>query len=287
MRLRAPAKINLTLDITGVREDGYHLISSVMQQVSLYDTVELRLNSEGSIRISSNVRYIPCDGRNICWKAAERYFQAAGLTGVGADIYIRKIIPTSAGLAGGSSDGAAVMLGLEQLTHALGPRLAEISGSVGADLPFCIKGGTCLCEGIGDILTPISRSRSNKIHIAVAKNTRGLSTPAIYSLYDSKRREPPVPDTATNTERLVRALERGDIQAVCGCMRNALEEVSAAEKPEIMQLKREMLSLGAINAMMSGSGPSVFGIFPDEDSAKYCVRALKSRGMTAYHAYFL
>lgn len=286
IRLNAAAKINLTLDITGIRHDGYHMLKSVMQTISVYDTVDIKATSSGIIDLKVNVPFIPCDNRNTCYKAAQLYFEACGMEIPGVEISVHKAIPSSAGMGGGSSDAAAVLRGLEYIYGKCPTDIFAIAEKVGADVPFCLAGGTKLCEGIGEILTPISLKphKTDGIHLVVAKNARGLSTPQIFSLYDNF-------DTSAivrpDSEKLIWALKSGDVHRVAESIGNVLEAVSVTERPEIAELINDIKSCGALNSIMTGSGAAVFGIFDNFGTARRCVNTLRQKGVYADYARFV
>ncbi|MBP5608775.1 MAG: 4-(cytidine 5'-diphospho)-2-C-methyl-D-erythritol kinase [Lachnospiraceae bacterium] len=276
--LKAYAKINLTLDITGRREDGYHLLRSIMQQISVYDVVELKKAGDISLELISageagcSHEVVPADPHNIAWKAAGLIIKEAGITG-GAKIILHKNIPAAAGLAGGSTDAAAVLKGMNEL-YGLGydtDRLCALGVRLGADVPFCIMGGTALAEGIGDKLTKLPSPQ--KAHILLAKLPMGVSTKQVYEAYDL------LPDTQREdmSGRLMDKLKNGsaDIKAVSSCLMNVLAEVTQKQYPVIGQMITKMTELGAGGALMSGSGPSVFGLFYDDNKVKEACDAMK------------
>lgn len=281
LKLYARAKINLTLAVTGKRSDGYHTLSSVMQQVSLKDTITMHIGDGEGVFLKSNLVYLPSDSRNLCVRAAQLYLDEANLK-YRVDMQISKRIPVAAGLGGGSSDAAAVLSGLESVFHAFGSDLPVLALRLGADVPFCLQGGVCLCEGIGENLTPLE-SRAGKTCIVIAKNVKGLSTPYIYQQFDAMAE----PVSPVDNQAVFDALRTGDVSALAAALRNDLEAVSLREKPEIATLKNRLLSLSAVGAMMSGSGPSVFGLFLREADAKAAVKALREEGAGAYFATFI
>ena len=259
----ARAKINLYLDVTRKRPDGYHELESVMQTVSLADTVTLE-KADGISLICDNLS-LPTDRRNLAVRAAEVFFMATGING-GPELRLCKRIPVAAGLAGGSADAAAVLRGLNRL-YAAGlsnQRLCEIAGTLGADVPFCVTGGTMLTEGIGDRMTPVSRMPDCRF--VVAKGKTGIVTASAYAALDSRfkdftEREP------RGIQPFLSRLKTGNIDTICKEMYNIFEEVVPPECEEVFELKRRLLDAGAVAAMMSGSGPSVFGIFRDGEAA--------------------
>lgn len=274
--ISSPAKINLSLDVTGIREDGYHLISSVMQTVSLCDTVQIMENGKKKISLFCNLPYVPRDERNIVWKAAELFFRETGLENPGIFLNIRKKIPVGAGLAGGSGNAAAVLLGLNTLfSGGLSEKqLAELGAKCGADVPYCFYGGTMLATGIGDQLEEVTPMPA--CHILLAKPGRGAATPKIYQLLDEMGIE-----KHPDTENLLAALKQ-DAAAVAAEMGNVLEPVTASLCDEIIPLKEEMLKSGALGAMMSGSGSTVFGIFSQDAAARQCAKEIKDRHQNCF-----
>lgn len=268
IQITAPAKINLTLDISGRRSDGYHLIRTVMQSVDLCDTVTLRLQAHGGIEIQCSSPAVPDDQRNIAYQAAQAFFAAAGCEGQGVSIKIKKKIPVAAGLAGGSADAAAVLLGLNALLDQPIPhdRLLDIAEQLGADVPFCLTGGTMLAEGIGSLLSPLPDMPD--CFIVLAKPEHGVSTRDAYRLFDSLEtvRHPDVDDVAE-------AICEGDLAHVSKLLANVFEETN--HSPEIGRIKETMRRYGCVGCCMSGSGPSVFGLFADKGDAEDCVSELK------------
>ena len=276
--IKAYAKINLTLDITGRREDGYHLLRSIMQQISVYDVVELKKADDISLKVvSSNAsglshEVVPEDARNIAWKAAELILKEAGISG-GVEIILHKNIPAAAGLAGGSTDAAAVLRGISRL-YGLGydsGKLCELGVKLGADVPFCILGGTALAEGIGDKLTVLPPPE--KAYILLAKLPVAVSTKQVYEAYDALS----VTEREDLSGRLTELLmdHGADIKAVSACLMNVLAEVTQDQYPVIGQMAGKMKELGAEGALMSGSGPSVFGLFADEIMVNKACDAMK------------
>lgn len=267
---RAFAKLNLSLDVVGRREDGYHDMCMVMQAVSLYDDIDISLNGSGKITVSSNLRFLPRDERNIAFKAAAAFFAEVKRPDLGADISIKKHIPVCAGMGGGSSNGAAV---LRALNSALGrpmdgDRLEALGATLGSDVPFCICGGTALAEGRGEILRDLSPL--SPCHIVICKPGFSVSTPALFSRLDLV----PVrfhPDT----QGLVSALDSSDLDGVSKRMFNVFEDVLPPTAGSIQQLKSSLLELGALGAVMTGTGSAVFGIFGSGDAALKAKSELK------------
>lgn len=258
---RSYAKINLTLDVLGKRDDRYHTVKMIMQTVSLYDLVLVDKIPHG-ITLSSNLKYLPTNEKNLAYQAAELFLSKTGITG-GARIMIHKNIPVAAGLAGGSGNCAAVLCAMNLLynTNLTSEQLCEIGAELGADVPYCIMCGTYLAEGIGEKLTPLSPMPQTTI--LIVKPQINISTASIYEQIDSA----PISERP-DTNAVISALARGDIYAVAGGLCNVMESVTQTQTPMIGGIKEKMLLNGAIGALMSGSGPSVFGIFDDYKKAK-------------------
>lgn len=270
LTLWAPAKINLSLLVQDRRADGYHEIRSVMQKISLYDT--LSFEKACSTSIASDLKYLPTDERNLCVRAANAYFQAAGIDG-GVSIRIRKAIPVGAGLGGGSADAACTLRALQTLYRPLEKQtLFDLALSLGADVPFCLStDNTCLCEGVGERLTPLALPQDFKAHLLLVKNERKLSTAQVYGAFDELPRGQRVGD-----ETLLAALQKGDLPLVCQGLVNELEAPVFSQKPQLAALCEQMLELGALGARMSGAGPTVYGLFSDEAAAKRASEAFSS-----------
>lgn len=272
LRLEAKAKINLFLEITGRLGNGYHTISTVMQEIGLCDYVTLSETDTADITLTSDCVTIPLDGRNIAYRCAALFFEKAGIENKGINIHIEKNIPMEAGLAGGSTDGAAVLKGLNDIygkpfTVA---QLCNIGAKVGADIPFCILGGTVLCEGIGDIMTPISPLP--RCYILIAKGKEGVSTKWAYEQFDLMENRPIKPNP------MVSLLEKGDINGICKGMYNCFELLV----PSVGEIKDVMVQSGALGSMMSGSGTAVFGIFDDEEKMKTAAIKLQYKNISVF-----
>lgn len=268
IKVLAPAKINLTLDVTGKRPDGYHNIESVMQAVDLYDEVTLTDNNSSEITVSCNYDGVPCDESNICYKAAKRFFDYTKMDVKGVHIDINKKIPTQAGLAGGSSDGAAVIMGLNAMFNAMlnQQEMHEIAEKIGADVPFCLIGGTKLCTGIGTTIKKIPVFRCENIVIA-KPNTVSVSTADAYRKVDALNPHP------SYTNEMVKSLYSRDIFRITTTIFNDFE--LALQIPEVVELKSKMLKLKARGVGMSGSGSAVFAVFTSTRRAKKCFEKLK------------
>ncbi len=259
---KAYAKLNLTLDVLSKRDDGYHDLDMVMQSISLCDTVSVRIGDGEGISVISNIRHIPNDERNIAYKAALAFETATGISCGGIHIAMEKRTPSSAGMAGGSADGAAVLRLLSELSdaHLSDEELCEIGVTVGADVPFCIIGGTALARGKGEILT-----RLNPIpdcFFVIGKPKHGASTKNVFAKIDSC----PIP-RHPDTRAMLAAIENGSLSGVCENVYNVFEPVVSEDVREILGIKNELLGNGAMTAAMTGSGSAVFGIFDSEAEA--------------------
>jgi len=272
---KAFAKINLSLDVLGKLENGYHEVQMVMQTVSLFDLVTVERINTG-IELSTNLPYLPLDRGNIAYKAAEEFFNYTGIK-EGVKIDISKRIPVGAGLAGGSSNASAVLKAMNKLfnTGLSLKELCAIGVKLGADVPYCILGGTRLAEGIGEKLSPLPKIP--KCSIILVKPAFSISTKTVYEKIDSctdfKRPE---------TKKLIDGLHEGNLDKIVSSMGNVLEEVSITEHPILQNVKNELIELGAIGAQMSGSGPTVFGIFKSYDLAREAKNKLWGKYKTVY-----
>lgn len=271
IKLRALAKINLGLDVTGCREDGYHEVKMVMQTIFLYDRIFLRITKKPGIEIVTNLPYLPVNENNLAYKAAKLLLDEFDLK-TGVKIEIQKYIPVAAGMAGGSTDAAAVLYGMNKLlklklsTQALMERGVKL----GADVPYCIMRGTALAEGIGEKLTPLPSMPP--CTILIAKPPVSVSTKYVYDnlILDEHTNHP-------NIDILLADLERGDLNGLSGHMGNLLESVTVEKFPVILEIEQVMRQNGAINAMMSGSGPTVFGIYDNKESAKNAFKEIRKK----------
>lgn len=263
--LKSRAKINLSIDVLGKRQDGYHIVEMIMQTIDLYDNLKITQIEEDSIKIKSNSQDIPLNQDNIVYKAANILKEKFNIK-KGIEISIQKNIPVAAGMAGGSSNAAAVLVGLNRIWD-LGLNqleLKDIALQLGADVPFCITGGSALAQGIGEELTDIKGLNEN-IYILICKPNIFVSTKEVYQSLDMneiKKR----PDN----QKLIDALQVNDVKYVSENMVNVLEEVTSSKYNEINQIERIIMDNKALGSMMSGSGPTVFGLF---DNKEYAIRA--------------
>ena len=263
MEERAYGKINLTLDILRRREDGFHDLRMVMQSVDLFDEITLNKREGEGIELSCDVGYVPSDGSNIAARAAEAFFRELGIRGEGLSIAIRKTIPVSAGMAGGSSDGAAVLRALGRMYRPDLPaeRLEAIAAQVGSDVPYCVRGGTALAEGRGEILTDLPPLPP--CWFVLCKPGFPISTPELFSRVRVKQLQFH-PDTAG----MLHSLETGDLEGICRRIYNVFEELLPRKYSRVLELKAALLDQGALAAAMTGTGPTVFGVFAGEEAAR-------------------
>lgn len=254
--VKAPAKINLTLDVLYKRPDNYHEIEMIMTTVDLADRIGLKATESG-IHIESADRFVPNDSRNLAYQAAKLLKDTFHIKS-GVIISLEKQIPVAAGLAGGSSDAAATLKGLNQLwqLNLSLDELAELGAKIGSDVSFCVYGGTALAKGRGEIIQELPAPPN--CWVILAKPTIGVSTADVYGAFDPSKAEHP------NTEQMVEALEAGDYQSMCDHLGNALESVTLEMHPEVAQIKEQMKKFGADAVLMSGSGPTVFGLVQQE-----------------------
>lgn len=272
LTLSANAKINLTLDILGTREDGYHEVAMIMQEISLHDTLSMGKINQGislTIAIEGQKGTLPADERNLCWKAAALVQKEYNLQ-EGVEIHLTKRIPMAAGLAGGSADAAAVLKGMNHLFR-LGmteARLCELGARLGSDIPFCIMGGTMLATGRGEVLTRLPSFP--RLSVVLAKPPVGVSTAWAYKTYDAGY-DGPHPDN----EAMLEAIHGGDARKAASLLCNVLEGVTETEHPVIADYKRLMMEHGAMASMMSGSGPTVFCLVREKQQAWHLADTLK------------
>lgn len=272
IKLKARAKINLGLDVVRKREDGYHEVRMIMQMINLYDKITMRRITESEIRVTTNLPYLPVNEDNLVYRAAKLLMDEFQVT-EGVEIELQKYIPVAAGMAGGSSDAAAVMVGINRIFH-LGltkKQLMERGVKVGADVPFCIMRGTALAEGIGEVLTPLPAMPH--CSLVIAKPKIHVSTKFVYgNLKANELKEHP------DIDGQVQALREGSLEQLVAKMGNVLETVTVPAYPVIDEIKKTMLKNDAMGAMMSGSGPTVFGVFEREERAQEVCRLLKKEG---------
>jgi len=275
MTIKAHAKINLSIDVLKKRPDGYHEVKMIMQTIGLHDLVRIERAAQG-IELGVDKPGIPCGDTNTAFRAAQLLMGRHGIKS-GVRIHISKNIPAAAGLAGGSADAAAVLTGMNEM-FSLGLKESELMSygkEIGADVPFCIKGGTMLAEGIGDILTALSPLPET--YVVLVRPSEDVSTKWVYQNLDLGRIADR-PDTAL----LVRALEEKRVDRLASNMRNVLETVTLEKCGIIASLKERLIDYGAAGSMMSGSGPTVFGIFLDSNSAFKAFEAFKNEGWNCF-----
>lgn len=269
INLKAMAKVNLGLDVVRRREDGYHEVRMIMQTVRMYDKILIRKIKEPEIKIRTNLFFLPVNENNLIYKAAKLLMEEFQIK-EGVSMKLDKFIPVAAGMAGGSSDAAAVLFGMNKLFR-LGLSQEELMKrgvKIGADVPYCIMRGTALAEGIGEILTELPPAPD--CHVLIAKPGISVSTKFVYeNLHADKLRHHP------DIDGLIETIRKKDFYGMAGKMENVLETVTVKEYPVIAELKAEMKKYGAANAMMSGSGPTVFGLFREEEKAKAAFLKLK------------
>lgn len=271
--LKALAKINLGLDVVRRREDGYHEVRMVMQTIHLYDRLEMEKTATQGIELSTNLSYLPVNENNLVYRAGKLLMDEFGIT-EGIKVYLNKRIPVAAGMAGGSTDAAAMLYGMNELFE-LGlsrEQLMERGVRIGADVPYCLMRGTALAEGIGEILTPLAPMV--KCPVLIAKPAISVSTSFVYQnlKLDADTKHPDI-------DRLIKDIRKQDLGAIAGDMGNVLESVTIPNYPVIAQIKEQMMDSGAINAMMSGSGPTVFGLFEEEETAQAAYQKMKESGL--------
>lgn len=267
---KAYAKINLYLGVHGLRPDGYHELETVFQTVELCDLVAVSLHRRGGISLRCSLPYLPTDGRNLAVKAAELFFRETGLENPGLNLNIKKNIPVGAGLAGGSTDAACVLRMLNRLfgMPLREEKLASVALTLGADVPFCLRGGTALAGGVGEKLH--SLPPMPECAVVIAKPGFSVSTKAAFALYDQTERGETRPGAP-----LLAALAEGDLGGVCRGLYNGLEAPVAGQYPQIERLRGRLLELGAVGARMTGSGSAVYGIFDGTEQADKAAEALR------------
>lgn len=277
--VKCNAKINLSLDVLRKRDDGYHDVEMIMQEIPLYDDITVKLGSRmpsAVIKLTCNNSAVPLDFANIAYKAAELFMKSYGEF-YEVDIHIEKRIPVGAGMAGGSTDAAGVFKAMNELFE--NPfttvELMKMGKTLGADVPFCIMGGCALSEGIGDVLSPLSKLSG--VCYLIAKPEFSVSTPWVYKNFNlSVVKKHPV------TKEVIKAVEENDLERLAYYTGNVLETVTAKEFPVIEKYKEKMMEYGAVYSLMSGSGPTVFGIFDNFDFAQKAFEEFKELTNEAY-----
>ena len=274
IELKAYGKINLGLDVIRKRPDGYHDLDMIMQMVDVYDDIVITKNKTGKIEVKTDTAVLSNGKDNLAYMAAKMLMDEFKIKG-GVNIYINKRIPIAGGMAGGSSDCATTLMGINQLFE-LGlskEELMERGVKLGADVPYCVLGGTAIARGIGEVLTPLPAPAD--CHVFIAKPPVSVSTAYVYGhikpLEITKR-----PDI----EAMAQSIKDGDLKKMASLIYNVMEDVTVGEYPIISEIKQVMLDNGALNSIMSGSGPTVFGLFDDKEKAQQCVKTLEEKGLT-------
>lgn len=271
LRLKAYGKINLGLDVLRRREDGYHEVRMIMQTVGIFDRVDLVWKSEPGIEVETNLYYLPTNENNLVYKAAKLLMDEFHVT-EGVIIRLKKFIPVAAGMAGGSSDAAAVLFGVNKMFR-LGlttRQLMERGVKIGADVPYCIMRGTALSEGIGEVLTPLPPVP--QCQVLIAKPAISVSTKFVYENLHANDLKP---EQHPDIDGIIDAIQKNDIYGVSDRLGNVLETVTVKEYPVIAQIKEKLLEYGAIGSLMSGSGPTVFGLFTSPKAAQDAYEELR------------
>ena len=271
LELKAYGKINLGLDVVRRREDGYHEVRMIMQAVRVYDAIELNRTEEEGIRLSTNLYYLPDNENNLGYRAAKLLMDEFGIRD-GVEIKMKKFIPVAAGMAGGSSDAAAVLFGVNKM-FGLGlskQELMERGVRLGADVPYCIMRGTALSEGIGEILTPLPPMP--QCRVLIAKPAVSVSTKHVY---ESLNLPSLGAEAHPDIDAMRAAIEKKDLSGVVSQLGNVLETVTIPENPVIQTLKDKMMEMGADGSLMSGSGPTVFGLFTNQTAAQAAYEELR------------
>lgn len=269
LRLKALAKVNLGLDVLRRREDGYHEVKMVMQTIRLYDRLILKKTDRPGIQVKTNLYYLPANENNLVYQAAKLLQDEFDLKS-GMVISLRKFIPVAAGMAGGSSDAAAVLYGMNRMFQLQLSReeLMKLGVRIGADVPYCIMRGTALAEGIGEQLSALPPMP--ECQVVIARPPISVSTKFVYENLNLGEHT-----VHPDIDRIIKGLEEGDLHQVAAHMGNVLESVTIPHYPVIARIKEEMKAGGALNAMMSGSGPTVFGLFDNKEKAEQTCQALR------------
>lgn len=271
IKLNARGKINITLDVIRKREDGYHDLSMIMQTVNLCDNLSIKITNSGNIEMTSNYSWLPCDERNLVYKAAalmkEKYDIKEGIS-----LHLDKNIPVAAGMAGGSSDCAATLIGIRNLLkiNASDNELMALGKTLGADVPYCILRGTALAEGIGEKLTQLPPFPDTTL--LIAKPPINVSTATVFGSLDLSK-----VDKHPDNKKMIELIKNKDLQGICDNMCNVLESVTVKNYPIIDTIKKAMIKNGAIGSLMSGSGPTVFGFFENYDMALNALKYIRSK----------
>lgn len=282
INLRAFGKVNLGLDVIRKREDGFHDLDMIMQTVGIFDRINIKISDEPGVRLTTNAGFLPVDDNNLIVKAAKFIIDEYDIK-KGVDIYLGKKLPVAAGMAGGSSDCAAVLVGMNKLFNLRIPmkKLMVIGERFGSDVPYCLMRGTARAQGKGEALTSLKAAPD--CHVVITRMAFGVSTKFVYEnlVLDDSIVHPDI-------EGMVDAIEKGDLKGVTDRMGNVLESVTIKKYPQIEEVKNIMRDNGALNAMMSGSGPTVFGIFDDKEKAQQAVLVLKDNASVkrCYLTYF-
>lgn len=273
LKLKAMAKINLGLDVLRRREDGYHDLRMIMQSIYLYDQIELRKKQQPGIQVEVNLSYLPANEDNLVYRAAKLLMDEFAII-EGVQIRLQKYIPVAAGLAGGSSDAAAVLVGMNRMfgLNLSQEQLMERGVKIGADVPYCIMRGTALAEGIGERLTRLPNAP--EVHVLLAKPPIHVSTQFVYGNLKANALK-----AHPDIDGQIQAIRDGNLYAMADKMGNVLETVTIPAHPVIREIKDCMMEQGAVNAMMSGSGPTVFGLFDDQQKAQAAYDRMMESGL--------
>ncbi len=271
MKIKAYGKINLTLDVVGRRKDGYHLLDTVMQTISIWDELEIQHSRQPGVHLQCNKDSLPTDSKNTAFRAAKFFLEDRGLENEGVYIFIKKHRPSRSGMGGGSADAAAVLRGLNEMygTGLSADKLMELGEKVGADVPFCVVGGAARCTGVGADVEPIEPMP--QCWLVVCKPPTGMSTPRAYSLLDQY----PLSSTQA-TPRMLEAMAAGNLKRIGKGLANRFDET--IRMAPVRALKRAMMDAGALGSMMTGSGSSVYGIFETEQRAREAMEQLAGMG---------
>lgn len=271
INLKARGKINITLDVLGKRDDGYHNLSMIMQTVNLCDNITINLNDTGEINLTANYSWLPCDERNLIYKAARLMKETYNIDH-GFDIKLVKNIPVAAGMAGGSSDCAATLVGIRNMLKlkVSDSELMALGKTLGADVPYCILRGTALAEGIGEKLTQLPPFPNSTL--LIAKPPINVSTATVFGSFNMDKVE-----KRPDNDKMIELIKANDLQGICQNMCNVLESVTVSNYPIIDEIKKDMLNKGAIGSMMSGSGPTVFGFYENFDKALVALKYIRAK----------